>query len=413
MLTGRLLRVRYARDRIVPCYIQADDAVWREVAQRLRELFLRGQGRTRGEIEVELREGFGSDPAQVVHQGLAKLLEDRCEFEVHSGHPPERVREAVFLAAARRRRAGAARAPEGLTAPAFRRAAVLEGVGAELGLTPAAADQALFADLKSEQRLVRFKDVSAERLLHRYNVALAQAVLLRSTHVQVHVRGETPARYRQLFRRVKFHRLICEVNPTGPNAFSLHLDGPLSLFTATQKYGLQLALFLPTVLLCRDFDLRAELRWGPQHRLKHFTVSDRDGLVSHAADTGVYVPPELGMFADLFRKKIADWEIREEGGLILLGDHFWVPDFRLTHRPTGKSILLEILGFWRRASAEKHLERLRRHAAEPFLLAVSDQLRIEEADLTDLPAGIHRFRQMPLPEEIARLAQVTLFGATG
>ena len=27
----------------------------------------------------------------------------------------------------------------------------------------------------------------------------------------------------------------------------LHLDGPLSLFSATQKYGLQLAMFLPTV----------------------------------------------------------------------------------------------------------------------------------------------------------------------
>jgi hypothetical protein len=38
------------------------------------------------------------------------------------------------------------------------------------------------------------------------------------------------------------------------------------------------------------------------------------------------------------------------------------------------------------------------------LLAVSDQLRIDDADLEGLPAGVHRFRQMPLPEEVARLA---------
>ena len=38
----------------------------------------------------------------------------------------------------------------------------------------------LFADLKSEQRLVQFKDLTAQRLLQRYNVALAQAVLLES-----------------------------------------------------------------------------------------------------------------------------------------------------------------------------------------------------------------------------------------
>jgi hypothetical protein len=70
-----------------------------------------------------------------------------------------------------------------------------------------------------------------------------------------------------------------------------------------------------------------------------------------------------------------------------------------------------VLGFWRRASEEKHLERLRRHAPEPFLLAVSEQLHIDEANLEGLPVGIHRFRQMPLPDEVARLATEVLFGS--
>ena len=91
--------------------------------------------------------------------------------------------------------------------------------------------------------------------------------------------------------------------------------------------------------------------------------------------------------------------------MFALGNGFWVPDFRLTHRPTGKCVLLEVLGFWRRASAEQHLERLRQFAPMPFLLAVSDQLHIDESALEGLPAGIHRFRQMPLPDEVARLAQ--------
>ena len=73
---------------------------------------------------------------------------------------------------------------------------------------------------------------------------------------------------------------------------------------------------------------------------------------------------------------------------------------RLLEKATGRSVWLEVLGFWRRASAERHLERLRRHIREPFLLAVSDQLHVDDADLEGLPAGIHRFRQMPLPDEI-------------
>jgi predicted nuclease of restriction endonuclease-like RecB superfamily len=400
MLTGKMVRVRYARDRIVPYYLDTTDEGWIGVADEMLDLFRRQQGRTRGELEEELAQTFGDDPGQLVHQGIAKLLEDRCEFEVVSGHPPEELRAAVFRAAA------AARA----SAPAFDRAAVLEAVSGELNLSAETIDRGLFADLKSEQRLIRFKDCSAEHLLQRYNVALAQAVLLRAIRVHVTVSNEPPARYRQLLRQLKFRRLLCEVEHSGPDTYQFHLDGPLSLFSATQKYGLQLALFLPAVLLCRDFELRAELRWGAQRKPRLFFLSHKDGLVSHALDSGVYVPPELAMFVELFRKRIADWELIDETEIFPVGSGFWVPDFRLVHRATGRTVLLEVLGFWRRASAEKHLQRLRLHVRQPFLLAVSDQLHIEEGGLDDLPAGIHRFRNMPLPDEVARLGN-ELIGA--
>jgi len=409
MLTGKLVRVRYARERIVPTYLDTTDSAWLGVAEALLQLFRGQEGCTRGELEADIRDLSGNDPGQLVHQGLAKLLEDRCEFEVVSGHPPEELREAVFLAAARRDLSpdhlpGDLETQTAWRPPKFNRDDVLRAVGEQFGLTPEAVDQGLFADLKSEQRLVAFKDITPHRLLERYNVALAQAVLLRSTRVHVQVRGEPPARFRQLFRLIKFHRLVCELERTGPDAFCLHLDGPLSLFAATQKYGLQLALFLPAVLLCRDFDLMADLHWGPQRKPKKFILSSKDGLISHLPDFGTYVPPELAMFAELFRKKVHDWEITEAVDVLALGESFWVPDYCLVHNASGQCVYLEVLGFWRRASAERHLERLRQHAREPFLLAVSDQLRVDEADLEGLPGAIHRFRQMPLPDEIARLA---------
>ncbi len=406
MLTGKMVSVRYARDRIIPRYLDANDPGWGETAERLLALFRGQEGRTRGELEEDQEELLGDDPSQLVHQGLAKLIEDRCEFEVVSGHPPEAIRAAVFRAAARQRQTAAS--GDAALAP-FDRDAVLREAANELTLTPEAVDQGLFADLKSEQRLVHFKDISAERLLQRYNVALAQAVLYRCTRLHVTIRNEPPQRYRQLLRRVKFHRLLCEMERVGDASWRLHLDGPLSLFSATQKYGLQLAFFLPAVLLCRDFEVRAELRWGPQRKPKVFTVTPADGLVSHYADAGTYVPPELGLFVELFRKRIADWDIREETEVYPLGGAgFWVPDFRLVHRATERHVLFEVLGFWRRSSAEQHLARLRQHVREPFLLAVSDQLHIEEAELEGLPAEIHRFRNMPLPDEVARLAAEVL-----
>src|SRR3954466_6433278 len=146
MLTGKMVRVRFARDRILPCYLDAGDPAWREVAERLLGLFRGQEGRTRGELEDERREAFGDDPGQLVHQGLAKLLEDRCEFEVVSGHPPEKIRELVFRAAAVAR----GRSPAG-----FDGDAILGTIAGSLGLDPAVVEAGLFADLKSEQRLVR------------------------------------------------------------------------------------------------------------------------------------------------------------------------------------------------------------------------------------------------------------------
>src|SRR6266849_3481907 len=99
MLTGKLVRVRYARARVIPRYLDPSDPTWLEVAERLLEVFRARDGRPRSCLEEDLRETVGNDPLQIVHQGLAKLLEDRCEFEVVSGHPPEQIREAVFRAA--------------------------------------------------------------------------------------------------------------------------------------------------------------------------------------------------------------------------------------------------------------------------------------------------------------------------
>jgi predicted nuclease of restriction endonuclease-like RecB superfamily len=394
MLTGKLIRVRHSRNRLIPAYLDLTDRALREVAEHMLEVFRTLPGRSRREAEEEIAETFGDNPAQVVPQGLAKLLEDRCEFEVDAAFEPEVVREKVFVAAAATRR------PE----HKFDRGPVLAGVAAELGTTAEAVDRALFADLKSEQRLMKFDDCTVDQLLNRYNVALAQAILLRSTAVTAQVYGETPARYRQLFRAIKFHRLICDIQPRGPDAYTLRLDGPLSLFTATQKYGLQLACFLPALLPCRRFDLTATVRWGAQRKEKTFTLNDGDGLKSHTVDYGDYTPKELQMFANSFRKSESGWELSPAADVVKLPSGYWTPDYQLIHIATGRTVHLEILGFWRRTDAEKLYRRLAKEHPGAFILAVSEQFNIDESIGADWGGHIYRFKKTPLPAEIARLA---------
>jgi predicted nuclease of restriction endonuclease-like RecB superfamily len=396
MLTGTQVRVRFVRQRIIPLYLPVEDPIWLEVAERLLDQFRGREGCTRSALAEDTAALFGAVPNQPIYQGLIRLLEDRCEFSVQAIAEPDELRRLTFRAAARRRLE---------SKEPFDRQAVLTEVGAALGHSAEAVDQSLFADLKSEQKLIRFQDISARRLLERYNVALAQAILLRSTNVQVKFKGLTPARCRQLCRLVKFHRLVCDFESRGAGDLLMKLDGPLSLFSATQKYGLQLALFLPAVLACSSFELNAELRWGPQRKEKTFALTNAEGLASTSRDTGQYVPPELGMFVELFRKKIKDWELAEEGEIFRVGNNYWVPDFRLTELSSGRVVHLDVLGFWRRSSLESYFQRLRTDPERRFILAVSEQLHVEEGAVEGLPIAIHRFHNMPLPDEIVRLAR--------
>jgi predicted nuclease of restriction endonuclease-like RecB superfamily len=249
-----------------------------------------------------------------------------------------------------------------------------------------------------------YDDISPERLLDRYNVALAQAILLRCTAMEVRIWGETPARFRQLFRAVKFHRLICTIHETAGNSYTLKLDGPLSLFSSTQKYGLQLALFLPALLHCKAFDLKASVRWGSERKEKLFALSSADGLRSHLSDFGVYTPPELQMFADAFAAKVKGWVIASDPHPITLDGGVWVPDFRLTHLASGKEVFVGVFGFWRKGDIEAHYRKLHKGVPGKFVLCVGEQMRTDEDDAVTFGNAVYRYKRTPLPEEVARVA---------
>jgi uncharacterized protein len=400
MLTGKMVRVRHAKNRLIPQYVNATDEGLLALAEQLLLGYRNAPGRTRGEIEADLADLIPEGPRGLLPAGLAKLLEDRCEFEVAAEHPPDELREAVFKAAA------TARAEAARDMQPFDRAAVMRAVAEELSLSMTAEqiDRSLFADLKDEQRVISFEDTTAERLLQRYNVSLAQAILLRCTLMDVRVYAETPARFRQLFRAVKFHRLICTIQETANNSYKLTLDGPLSLFSSTNKYGLQLALFLPTLLHCKAFDLRANVRWGAERKEKQFTLSGLDGLKSHTPDFGVYTPPELQMFADTFATKVKGWMLDTEPHPINLATSVWVPDFKLTHAKSGKEVFVEVFGFWRKGDIETHFKNLSKGVPGKFVLCVSEQMRADEADEVTFGNGVYRYKRTPLPEEVARIA---------
>jgi predicted nuclease of restriction endonuclease-like RecB superfamily len=120
--------------------------------------------------------------------------------------------------------------------PHFDRDAVLRRVAEQLSITPGGG-RGLFADLKSEQS--RLVQTSAPSDCCRHNVAAGPGRPVRAVGSPWTCEEAAASCGSAL---AKFHRLVCEVRKTDAEAIQMQLDGPLSLFTATQKYGLQLAL---------------------------------------------------------------------------------------------------------------------------------------------------------------------------
>jgi len=347
--------------------------------------------------------------------GLWKLVEDRCEFDAESPIDPQELRRAIFLRASSARRDGT-----------FERGAVLGAIAEEHGLTPAALDQALYADLRGAHTLQRVEPIGAERLVDEYELQQAQAVLLRAVRVTVDVECRSPGAYRALFHKLKFLRLLYTLSARGEGGYRIELDGPFSLFESVTKYGLQLALALPVIRECDAFVLEAEVRWGKQRMPLTFRLdkqpprpkSDqgakkdekksekRSEKKSAKKDEGTnpvvddapapHLAEEVARLVEDLRATETPWQVLPSTDILSLpGVGLCVPDLALQHRATGECVYLEVMGFWSRDAVWKRVALVEGGLEQRILFAVSTHLRVSEAALGDeLPGALYVYKRV-------------------
>src|SRR5262245_17344027 len=54
MLTGNMVRVRYARDQVIPLYLDVNDAQALQIAEQLLDIFRTSNHKSRGQLEQEI-----------------------------------------------------------------------------------------------------------------------------------------------------------------------------------------------------------------------------------------------------------------------------------------------------------------------------------------------------------------------
>jgi predicted nuclease of restriction endonuclease-like RecB superfamily len=405
MLRSEHVIARLSRGKLVPHRLSKGDPRTLEVAEALCEVYAENVGGLRSRLEEELAargEELGPrlDPRRGfrIVRALSKLLEERATWASPTAADPYTIRTRIFELAAALPEPPAAE-PGLLGAPT--RDDVLSRVAAETGVEDPAA--LMYADRQGAQLLEGFEEPSPEELIARYNVAQVQGVLYAARELVVDL--EEGADARLVFHYVKLLGLIYALEPTS-SGYRLRLDGPLSIFGATRKYGLRLAKFLPGLLLTSPWKLSATIEWRDRDTTLELD-SETSGLESH------YLGPKSEHEADPVRqafvraweraKDTGGWQLEAGSGLLSFPEKrtALVPDFTLER--AGERVYLEVLGFWSERNLVERVALLREahRRGHRVLVAVSERLGASPQALSEAAeGGVIPFKERLAPKAV-------------
>jgi predicted nuclease of restriction endonuclease-like RecB superfamily len=399
MLTADLSQSWHRNGRTGPRYIEVGEAGYLRDAEALIGIFTAHEGRERALLEAALNEYVGVGTDYKILRGLIKLLMDRCRFETAAIIEPAEIRRALFLKAREFHplgRDGAAR----LMAAA--------SVAGELNCAPEDLLAGLYADLPEQQRLIEFESVRERELLDLYNLAQAQALLYRCVEMRLWVAPQGPENYRRLFAAIKAYRLIHSIKGSAAEGYEIRLDGPVSMFHRSQKYGIQMAVFLPALLTCVNWRMRAEISMKPGERggagASAFFEMDSNQQQLRSSYLPA-APAENAVLEQLPRSWAAyesAWTLERSSEVVNLGESAFVPDFVLRHED-GALFYLEALGFWTPRHLQERLREFEHYGIRNFLIAAWDELRGSRDPLTRvLPhVIIYKKKLEPVAVELA------------
>ncbi len=227
-------------------------------------------------------------------------------------------------------------------------------------ILPAQIQTGLYADLSENQILTSFEAPTPEALLNRYNLSQVQGVFYRASHVTLNAHRNDPGEYKLLFRYLKLFSLMTYIEGDADHGFTLTIDGPTSLFKPNTHYGLKLAMMLPALLHMTKWSLTATLQlrdsYSGKARSGRFSLDSSCGLVTHYPPGKTYDSMLEASFVERWAKAKTEWQLEREVDLIPIPGSVMIPDFRLVH-PDGRTVLLEIVGYWRPEYLKRNFPR--------------------------------------------------------
>ena len=402
MLTKDLLQYKTKKGQILPQFVNPADNQLLAIAEQLIAVFEESPDKPRATLLETSKHIVDSTPgAPIVKRGLEKLLLDRTEFDTTPNEELIAFRQKLFTETSR------LLSQEQFENHADYQRKVL-GTMAEEPLSEVASTEEdlatkLYADLPSCQPVLAFRTLSAEHLLHRYNTAQVQGLLLHSDTLTLKLTDSMTAELRQLFKYLRFNQLLSTIRKE-EELYQISVDGPLNLFYKTKRYGMNLANFFVAVLHQPRWELTAEIQFRnkqPRNSGWRLSLNESCGIKPITQQFLAYIPEDIQLFQTMLRNKTDDWQIRPGSQFIPLpGDLYCFPDYQLVHK-SGVEIAIELFHPWHQGHLIARLNTLAEQMDVSLILGVSKELEKKPLIAEALAASVYfsqfgfTFRDVP------------------
>lgn len=209
--------------------------------------------------------------------------------------------------------------------------------------------------------------------------------------------------WKNIFRSMKWLGLMysVEANECG---YTVSVDGPLSIFKMTDRYGTSLAKLLPEIIAADSWSIRADIIGKQKTRIFVFELrSDEINNIMEdikLREDSLYDSIVEEKFANNFKACGTGWELKREPEPLLSGRHILIPDF--SFEKFGIKVYLEIVGYWTSEYLERKIAKLSTLSNIDILVVVNEDLACAKIQHLKGPV-IYYSKNVPLKPVIDHL----------
>ncbi len=363
-MTRDLLIYKCASGRIKPCFLKFDSDV-AATAELLLSIYVNAvrEKWSRAVLNENLEPLLKGAGNSKIPLGMNKILSDHCEFsENGDSRDWPQLRKFIFEQSA------AILAQPPASEEEYRRT-IMRNLSGKISPLP----EDLYGDLPEFDCLEKIPEWSAVEFCNMYNIALVQGLLLYADKLELTAADTNAMTLRKFMRRLKFYRLLAEVEKSSIHEVKLTISGPGSVLGENRKYGFQLAAFFPVILLLKNWKLRAEVKIRQDSKnCKLKLDSEQCILKSSVRRWAECVPEEVAMFIRAFRKNNDLWQEAPEAEFPrIAGCGAFFPDFSFEKKQApGQVVHVELFHRFYRSTLENRLDFLLKNPRFPLLVGI-------------------------------------------